>query len=193
MNDIGHTLKVSKATCNGVITGTNAASETNDVITTLEMTSPADLRPGRAASEPIEFVVVNPAAPRLIRSTYVRVWEPLASGGRMDWSERDWRRELSRPGVEAWIARIGGEVAGLVELEAEPDGDVGIVVFGLVPEFIGRGFGAALLTLATKLAWERPGQRPVRRVWLQTSSGDHPHAMKNYLARGFKVVAGQQT
>ena len=32
----------------------------------------------------------------------------------------------------AWIARVDDQLAGLVELEAEPKGDVGIVVFGLV-------------------------------------------------------------
>ena len=38
-------------------------------------------------------------------------------------------------------------------LEAESSGDVGIVVLGLFPEFIGTGLGGALLTLATELAW----------------------------------------
>ena len=68
-------------------------------------------------------------------------------------------------------------VAGLAELEAQPNGDVGIVVSGLVPEFVGKGFGGAFLTVATRRAWnmETCG-RPTTRVWLQTSSRDHPHA-----------------
>ena len=41
----------------------------------------------------------------------------------------------------------------MAELEAGAGGDVGIVVLGLVPEFVGRGFGGELLTLATELAW----------------------------------------
>jgi ribosomal protein S18 acetylase RimI-like enzyme len=40
-----------------------------------------------------------------------------------------------------------------VELEVRPGGEVEIAVFGLVPEFMGRGLGSQLLTLATKLAW----------------------------------------
>lgn len=55
-------------------------------------------------------------------------------------------------GIHAWIARADEDVAGLVELETDPHGDVGIVVFGLVREFVGRGFGGTLLTLATRLA-----------------------------------------
>jgi GNAT superfamily N-acetyltransferase len=62
---------------------------------------------------------------------------------------------------------------------------VGIVVFGLVPELIGRGLGGALLTRATELAWELAA--PGGRVWVQTSSHDHPHALRNYERRGFRA------
>jgi GNAT superfamily N-acetyltransferase len=89
--------------------------------------------------------------------------------------------------VQPWIARVGGEVAGMVELEVQRGGEVEIVVFGLVPEFVGKGFGSHLLTLGTRLAWEaeHPDGAPTRRVWLQTSSRDHPHARPNYERRGF--------
>src|SRR6185312_989044 len=55
---------------------------------------------------------------------------------------------------------------------------------GLIFVFIGCGFGAAFLTLVTRHAWERPEQLPVRRAWLRTSSGDHPHAVANQLTWG---------
>jgi GNAT superfamily N-acetyltransferase len=92
--------------------------------------------------------------------------------------------------VWAWVARVGGELAGFVELDVGESGDAGIVVLGLVPEFVGRGLGGMLLTEATPLAWELepPGRGNVRRVWVQTSSGDHPHALRNYEARGFKRI-----
>jgi GNAT superfamily N-acetyltransferase len=89
----------------------------------------------------------------------------------------------------ARLDRAGGdEVAGVVEVEVQPGGDVEITVFGLVPEFIGRGFGAHLLTVGTRLAWdlEPPDGARVRRVWLHTSSRDHPHAKPNYERRGFR-------
>jgi GNAT superfamily N-acetyltransferase len=153
----------------------------------LEMTSPTQLVPGRPPPARLEVEEVGPAAAPVLRSTYVRIWTPLASGGRIAWSDAQWEEELSRPHVRAWLARVGGEVAGFVELEAEPNGDVGIIVFGLVPEFVGKGFGGAFLTLATEMAWKvisRGG--PTRRVLVQTSSGDHPHALANYERRGFR-------
>jgi acetyltransferase (GNAT) family protein len=84
--------------------------------------------------------------------------------------------------VQAWIARVGGEVAGVVELASQPGGEVEITIFGLVPEFVGRGFGGHLLTLAVRLAWaaEHPDGEATRRVWLHTSSRDHAHAQTNY-------------
>jgi len=106
----------------------------------------------------------------------------------MAWSDTQWEEELSRQGVGAWVARVDGEIAGLVELETEPAGDVGIVVFGLVPELVGKGFGGGFLTLATELAWNVTslGGRPTKRVWVQTSSVDHPHVLPNYERRGFR-------
>jgi GNAT superfamily N-acetyltransferase len=118
----------------------------------------------------------------------VRIGAPHGWTRRSAWSDAQWEKELACPGVQAWIARVDGDVAGLVELESESNGDVGIVVFGLVPEFVGKGFGGAFLTLATRLAWKltSPGGMSTRRVWVQTSSRDHPHAKPNYERRGFR-------
>jgi GNAT superfamily N-acetyltransferase len=158
----------------------------DEVVTCLEMTSPDQLVPGRPPPAPFELEAVGRAAAPILRSTYVRVWEALASGGRMGWSDAQWDEELSRPGVRAWLARVGGAIAGIVELEAEQNGAVGIVVFGLVSEFVGKGFGGAFLTQAVETAWKLTSQgEPTRRVWVQTSSEDHPHALPNYERRGF--------
>jgi GNAT superfamily N-acetyltransferase len=161
----------------------------HETITHLEMTSPGQLVPGRPPPARLELEKVGRAAAPLLRSTYVRIGAPHGWTGRSAWSDAQWEEELSRPGVQAWIARVDGEVAGLVELESESNGDVGIVVFGLVPEFVGREFGGALLTLATRLAWRltSPDGTSTRRVWVQTSSRDHPHARPNYGRRGFRT------
>jgi ribosomal protein S18 acetylase RimI-like enzyme len=94
------------------------------------------------------------AAASLLRRTYARIAAPLNWQSRRTWSDAQWRQLLTRPEVHAWIARVGDEVAGMVALEVQPGGDVEIAVFGLVPEFIGRGFGAHLLTVGTRLAWK---------------------------------------
>ncbi len=167
-----------------------------EVVTCLEMTAFTELVPACPAPAPqLEVEEVGPAAAPLLRAIYVRIWAPLASGGRMDWSDEQWADELSRPGVGAWVARVGGDIAGFFDLEAEPNGDVGIVVFGVVPEFIGSGFGGAFLTRATETAWRLRSQSggSTKRVWVQASSGDHPHALLNYERRGFPIFRIERT
>jgi GNAT superfamily N-acetyltransferase len=160
-----------------------------ETVTHLELLSPGQLVPARPPPAPLELQEVDPAAVPVVRSTYLRIGAPHGWIGRSAWSDDRWEEELSRPGVKAWLARVDGEVAGFVELEAEANGDVGIIVFGLVPEFVGKGFGGAFLTLATQLAWEvmPPAGTPTRRVRVQTSSRDHPHARPNYERRGFRA------
>jgi hypothetical protein len=72
-------------------------------------------------------------------------------------------------------------------------GEVEIETFGLVPEFIGKGLGGYALTLGVQRAWNLvPG---VRRIWLHTSSLDHPGALPNHQRRGFrtfKTEAGER-
>jgi GNAT superfamily N-acetyltransferase len=161
----------------------------DDVLTELEMTSPGELVPARPAPGRLELEEADHAA-SVLRETYVRIGAPHGWTGRTEWSDAQWEEELSRPGVRAWIARVENDVAGFVELEAGPNGDVGIVVFGLVPEYVGRGYGGVFLTHAARLAWalSAPDGTPARRVVVQTSSRDHPHARRNYQARGFRVV-----
>jgi RimJ/RimL family protein N-acetyltransferase len=126
----------------------------DETVTYLEMTSPSKLAPGRPPSARLEIQELGRAEAPMLRSTYARIGGPHGWTGRSAWSGAQWEEQLSRPGIQAWIARVDDDVVGLVELEAESNGDVGIVVFGLVPEFVGRGFGGALLTLATRLAWK---------------------------------------
>ncbi len=160
-----------------------------EVITSLEMTSPDELREARPPPAPIELREVGPEDAAGCRETLTRIGAPHGWTHRAAWSDTEWRARLSAPEVQAWLARVGGEAVGYVEVEAEADGSVGITFFGLVPEFVGKGLGGAFLTEATRLAWSLtlPDGARTRRVWLTTSSRDHPHALPNYEARGFRV------
>src|ERR687890_2491688 len=102
------------------------------MITTLEMTEPTQLIPGNPPPKPIELEEVRADTAPLIRTLYNRIWDVLGPSGRSAWSDDHWTDELSQPGIHTWLARVDGMVAGFAELPAEPTGDVGIVVFGLV-------------------------------------------------------------
>jgi pimeloyl-ACP methyl ester carboxylesterase/GNAT superfamily N-acetyltransferase len=162
-----------------------------ETITYLEMTSPGQLRPSRA--EPA--VTLEPAKPGtgLIRSTVERIGSPHGWSA-LSYSDLVWQDWLADARRRQWLVRCHGEVAGLAELQAHPGGDVEITTFGLVPEYVGQGFGGPALTQAVRLAWDLPpvDAPAVRRVWLHTSSFDHPHALPNYLHRGFRPFRTEQ-
>jgi GNAT superfamily N-acetyltransferase len=76
----------------------------------------------------------------------------------------------------------GGAPAGYYELERHADASVEIAYFGLLPEFLRRGFGKHLLDDAVVRAWSLDATR----VWLHTCTLDDVAALPNYVARGFR-------
>jgi ribosomal protein S18 acetylase RimI-like enzyme len=104
---------------------------------------------------------------------------------RLPWTDERIREHLATPGVEIWVLSTDGVPAGYVELARGAGGVVEIAYLGLLPEFIGRGAGQALLAAALGRAWDSPD---TTRVWLHTCTLDHPRALPNYLAAGFRVV-----
>jgi len=130
---------------------------------------------------------------------YQYVGEPWQWVDKLGVSDEAWQRYVENPGLRTWVAYFKGSIAGYFELSIVGRGDanrvdasqgqcvdsldVEIMYFGLAAEFIGKGFGGYLLSRAVREAWAIPG---VKRVWLHTCSLDHPSALKNYEARGFR-------
>ena len=153
------------------------------VVTYLEMTTADQLRP--AAPAPLELRPETDAS--LIRPLHDRIALPHGWSG-LQWSDQRWGEELARPFLRYWVASVEGEAVGLLALDAPPDGNYEIDIFGLVPERVGQGLGGYFLSLAVRLAWDLGA----RRVWLHTSSFDHPNAMHNYERRGFRSYRSEK-
>jgi len=92
---------------------------------------------------------------------------------------------LARPDISIHVLYQGGEPAGFYELERRGgDAGVNISYFGLMPHAIGGGLGRTLLRHAVDAAWaERPAA-----VTVNTCTADHPRALPNYVAAGFRVL-----
>jgi GNAT superfamily N-acetyltransferase len=151
--------------------------------TFLEMTRHAELRPTRPNALPFQLVRVEIPCPELNRFLYTAVGARWWWYGRLSWDYARWLAYLDRPDLETWVAYISGTPAGYFELERQHDGAVELAYFGLLRRFIGTGLGGNLLTAALTRAWEMGAQR----VWVHTCSLDHPHALSNYQARGFRT------
>ena len=122
-------------------------------------------------------------SPELNRFLYTAVGGDWFWVDRLGWNYRKWSAYLDRPELETWVAYVHGTPAGYFELEVQKGLDVELAYFGLLPQFIGRGFGGILLTKAVDRAWEIGA----KRVWVHTCSLDGPVALDSYKARGFSV------
>jgi GNAT superfamily N-acetyltransferase len=96
--------------------------------------------------------------------------------------------EINKPTTEIFVLHVGGVPGGYFELDTAPPQETELRYFGLIPEFIGRGFGPFLLRAAIDRAWERP----IGRLWVHTRTFDHPRALGYYQRAGFVVYARQK-
>ncbi len=157
----------------------------------LEMRDPEALRPSDGPALDVSVVRCELVAPEFARFLHTAVGFRWGWSTRLTWSYQRWLDWLATPEVEVWVAYVAGAPAGFFELVAQAHGDVELVSFGLLTPFHGVGLGGFLLTRAMERAWalhDDLGGR-TRRVWLHTNSFDGPHALDNYRARGFEVVA----
>jgi len=122
-------------------------------------------------------------SPELSRFLYTAVGGNWYWVDRLGWDYSRWLAYLDRPAVETLILYVSGTPAGYVELEVQPDDNVEVTFFGLLPRFIGMRLGGYLLSVGVERAWAQGA----RRAWVHTCSLDGPHALANYQARGFRV------
>jgi GNAT superfamily N-acetyltransferase len=150
--------------------------------TYLEMTSPSELHGGRTSDPHARVERVEGCPASFFRFLYAEVGRAYSWTDRLPWSDEQIRAHLADPSVSVWLLTVRGAPAGYFELKKDERGGVEIAYFGLLPEFIGRGYGKHLLTEAVERAWSLGA----RRVWLHTCSLDDPAALPNYRARGFR-------
>jgi GNAT superfamily N-acetyltransferase len=157
--------------------------------TSLEMIDPRELRPAPDKGVGLEIQQAKVSCPELNRFFYTAVGGDWYWIDRLSWTYDQWYRYLDRPGLQTWIGAVSGTPAGYFELEMQQGGNVEIAYFGLLPQCIGQGLGGRLLTAAIERAW----QMGAARVWVHTCSLDHPGALANYRARGFRPYKEEVT
>ena len=150
----------------------------------LEIPNRESFQPVEGRAEALQLERVEVACPEFNWFLFQVVGRDHRWGGRGDWDETKWTELVDRDEMQTWVGYVAGTPAGYAELEKQDDGAVRILCFGLFPRFIGQGLGSKLLSEAVSRAWEMGANR----VWLRTCNLDHPHALPNYQARGFRLV-----
>jgi ribosomal protein S18 acetylase RimI-like enzyme len=158
------------------------------VRTYLELRARTELRPRRISDAAVRVDRVKPCAPALWRALYEGVGGAYHWVDRLPWTDAQIREYLDDPSVSLFVLTVEGTVAGYFELKRYDDHSVEIAYFGLLPAYFGRGLGGYLLTEAAERAWELSPSR----VWVHTSTLDHPAALSNYLARGFTIYRREE-
>ncbi|BAY07729.1 GNAT family N-acetyltransferase [Calothrix sp. NIES-2098] len=149
----------------------------------LEMLDPKYLHPSDPGNYELRIEQAKIPSPEFSRFLYSSVGGNYFWSDRLSWNYERWQNYLNRKEVETWVAYISGTPAGYIELEKQPEDNVEVAYFGILPQFTGQRLGGHLLSVGVKRAWEMRA----KRVWVHTCSLDSPHALANYQARGFQI------
>ena len=147
------------------------------------MRSLQNLRPKRCADDRFWIREAKVQQWQFNRFLYLAVGGDWSWNDKGVWTDEQWKEYVHSPQLRTFAAYYDGAPAGYYELHCDDENTIEIAYFGLLPLFIGRGFGGALLTNALEEAW----QMSPERVWVHTCTLDHPSALTNYEARGMEV------
>tara|TARA_Y100001970_G_scaffold213169_1_gene260414 strand:- start:3497 stop:4000 length:504 start_codon:yes stop_codon:yes gene_type:complete len=100
---------------------------------------------------------------------------------RLVWQDKNWMEYVSNKNLRTFVLQKNNNFVGYFELLLNKN-DCEIAYFGILEEFIGKGYGGFLLSEAIRI-----GFKNASRIWVHTCSLDHPNAIENYKSRGMKV------
>ncbi len=157
------------------------------IVTHLEMTEPAPLRPEQPSGGLTLRAVETPEV-AWYQALFTRVgahdWLWFS---RLELSDDDLAGIIQHRDVEVYALAQGGVDEGLLELDFRVAGACELAFFGVSPALIGTGAGRYLMNRAIACAW----RRPIDRFHVHTCTLDHPAAVGFYMRSGFRPVRQQ--
>ena len=149
--------------------------------TYLQLEHPEDLNAARIDDSRVRIENLLECPASFYRYLYAEVGRFYHWTDRLPWTNYEISAHLGRSEITLWVMYADGAPAGYFELERHSDGSTEIAYFGLIQEFLGRGLGKHLLSVAAEQAWSDGANR----VWLHTCTLDDAAALPNYRKRGF--------
>jgi GNAT superfamily N-acetyltransferase len=151
------------------------------IVTFLEMHEPKEL-PLPLPNTHFELLP-KPIPVNEYRNYYYGVGEKHFWLDRMVMPDEELFEKINAVNVDILLFYVNKEVAGYIEFVKE-EKYVEILYFGLMPEFIGKGFGKYFLQWVIAKAWSYQPE------WIQlnTCTLDHPNALSVYKNGGFTEI-----
>jgi len=150
-------------------------------VTFLEMHEPKDFPvslPGTRFD-----LLPNPVSVDEYRKYYYGVGEKHFWLDRMVMPDEELFQKINADNIKVYVFYINNKPAGYIEFIVE-EKYVEILYFGIMPEFIGKGFGKYFLQWVIAKAWSyKPGW-----IQLNTCTLDHPNALGTYKKAGFTEI-----
>jgi len=116
------------------------------------------------------------------RKYYLAVGEKWGWAKRLVMTDEELDQIIHDEQTQIYYLLIDHEIAGFFEFFTNKN-ESELVYLGLIPEFIGKGYGEFLLNYAIHKAWDCE----IEKLILHTCEYDHPAALKTYLKSGFQV------
>lgn len=135
----------------------------------------------------LSFVRVQNPSVAFYRFLYDTAGEAYLWGDRRRMDDEELAAKISPDTIHLMVLWVHGEPGGFYELDFSDAAKTNVNYFALLPGFEGRGLGRYLLQ---SVIYHAGQERPVP-LTLDTCSLDHPVALENYLARGFKITSGR--
>ena len=150
-------------------------------VTFLEMHEPKEM-PAPLSNAHFELLP-KPISVKEYRKYYYAVGEKHFWLDRMVMPDEELNEKINAPNVDIYVFYVNNEAAGYIEFIKEVK-FVEILYFGIMPRFIGKGYGKYFLQWVIAKAW---GYRP-EWIQLNTCTLDHPNALGMYKSAGFREV-----
>ena len=149
----------------------------------LEINSLKDLKESDNLFNDFSLVLLDPTNFQLNKFFYKNIGKKHKWVDRLIWSEQQWIDYVSRSNVKTYVLQNKDDLVGFFELIFHLEKkEIEIAYFGILEEFIGKGYGGYLLSEALRI-----GFKSASRIWVHTCSLDHPNAIENYKSRGMKI------
>ena len=147
----------------------------------LEINSIKDLKTKAVPSESFSIKEEDKNNFALNKFFYKQIGKSHEWVDRLIWQDKNWMDYVSKENLKTIILRKENNIVGYFELLFD-NNDCEIAYFGILEEYIGKGYGGFLLSEAIRLGFTFS-----RRIWVHTCYLDHPNALENYKSRGMKI------